>query len=503
VRHLSLTGRLLATLLALLAAALLSIGTLLFAAVRNFGDEQAGRLLLSQLSLVAQAAESSDISSTDSGSTDSSTASSAAARAYVTYQALAGAALGAATWGVLVLPYATPDCPDAVGRPSPNCYTDNADHPQPPATVLARARASGQASWQNLKLLALPGGSVVGLAVRAGEGAALAAGVLRAYSLIALGALLLAGLAAWRLLRLGMLPLRRMARQAERLGARTVSAADLSERLEVPLARDEVASLARSLNRMLGRLQDAFTRLSQEEERTRAFAADASHELRTPLAAIQGSLDVLERSELNFEQHPQQSEDTRWRLLANLKREAQRAARLVDDLLTLTKLDAGEPLERASLRLDELVGSVVERAADLALDAHFTADLAPLTLSLDAGRIEGALWNLLRNAAAHTPANREIQVRLVQDGLDARLSVINPARLPPEFLARMFERFARGPEAQRRPEGSGLGLAIVRATVLAHGGEVFAVQRGELLEIGFTLPIDAKVPHSANVQRSS
>ena len=280
------------------------------------------------------------------------------------------------------------------------------------------------------------------------------------------------------LLRLGLRPLRVMATQAARLGV-----GDLADRMPVAPPEDELKVLAQSLNRMLARLQDAFARLSAEEARTRAFAADASHELRTPLAAISGSLEILERVGGDAE-----TGETRARLVANLRREARRAGRLVDDLLTLTRLDSGEGLRPTRLALTPLLHEVLEATRHLAPGPQFVLDApADLHLNTDPERLEGALLNLLRNAAAYTPAGGTVTLRAVPEGQQVRLSVLNPARLDPAFLPRLFDRFARGPDAA--PGGSGLGLAIVRAVAEAQGGSTFAVQHPALLEVGLILPL--------------
>ena len=252
--------------------------------------------------------------------------------------------------------------------------------------------------------------------------------------------------------------------------------------MPVKAPHDELHLLASSLNRMLARLEDTFSRLRDEEARTRAFAADASHELRTPLSAIQGSLEVLERVSDDPAAH-----DTRARLLTNLRRESRRAGRLVDDLLTLTRLDAGEALHTVPLDASALLEGVLDSARDLAPHLSFVLDAPPvLTVVANRERLEGAVWNLLRNAAAHTPEGETVVLRAVSDASSLSLSVLNPAQLDPDFLPRMFDRFARGPDAAAG--GSGLGLAIVRAVAQAHGGEVYAVQHAEQLEVGLKLP---------------
>ena len=466
MRPLSLSARLTTLVLSLLLAALLLIGVTLGLRIQDFAQTQAEQAAYGQLALIVQSAEAGGSASQKEYE-------------YQTYQALVQAAQAAHSWGVF-----------KTGRA--NYVTDSLSRPLPPVGVWRQVAASGRGSWNTLRLLSDGRGNVLGLALNTADTAALTWGVVKNYAAIALGALLLAGLTVLLLLRLGLRPLREMSTQASRLGA-----GDLSERMPVSPPEDELHLLSVSLNRMLSRLQDTFARLSAEEARTRAFAADASHELRTPLTAISGSLEILER----VSDDPATGE-IRALLIANLRRESRRAGRLVDDLLTLTRLDAGEGLYPALLPLTPLLTDVLDTMRDLAPHLHFVLDIVTpevpatseatsLHVTADPGRLEGALLNLLRNAAAHTPEGGTVTLRALRDGPNLRLSVLNPARLAPEFLPRLFDRFTRGPDAV--PGGSGLGLAIVRAVAQAHGGDTFAVQhhtdldKAEL-EVGLTLP---------------
>ncbi|THF85272.1 HAMP domain-containing histidine kinase [Deinococcus sp. KSM4-11] len=395
------------------------------------------------------------------------------ARLGVWYSRLSQEALGLRTSGALVTPdgraYRTDSAPTALLPASVN------------TAILARARQDGQAAQGDLRLLATPGGTVLTLNVPHDEVDALTRRTALLFAGVAAVTVTLAATAAWSLLRLGLRPLGSMARRAEELHPAS-GPADPSARLPLPAPPDEVRSLAESLNRLLSRLEDTIARLRTEEARTRAFAADASHELRTPLAAITGSLEVLERA----------GDDpaVRERLHATLRRETRRATRLVEDLLTLTRLDAGaglrvEPLEPWPLLL-ETVEAARHLAPHLTLAVTGPSELRRALVNADRTRLEGAVWNLLRNAMTATPAGGTVDVALEAQGDHLRISVRNPARLPEDFRARMFDRFARGPDAQ--PGGVGLGLAIVQATARAHGGDASAAQHGDSLEVGFTLP---------------
>jgi len=460
VRSASLSARLTALVLGLLFTALILIGVTLGLRVQAFAQTQAERAAYGQLALIVQSAQADAQPTTQTGA-----ASSQSDYAYQLYQGLVQSAQSAHSWGLL-------------STASQRYVTDSLDRPLPPTGVLKAVTRSGRGAWNDLRLLSDGDGNVLGLALNTADSAALTQGVVGAYTVIASSVLLLAGVAVLLLLRLGLRPLRVMAAQAARLGVD--GASDLGERMPVGGAPDELHLLSVSLNRMLARLQDTFARLSAEEARTRDFAADASHELRTPLTAIAGSLEILERV-------PAHDHETRARLIFNLRRESRRAGQLVGDLLTLTRLDAGEGLHLQRLELNPLLQGTLDVMNDLA--PHLTFVLvapAALHLTADPQRLEGALLNLLRNAAAHTPTGGTVTLRAVPDTSELRLSVLNPARLDPDFLPRLFDRFARGPDAV--PGGSGLGLAIVRAVAQAHGGDAFAVQHGTELEVGLRLP---------------
>jgi signal transduction histidine kinase len=228
---------------------------------------------------------------------------------------------------------------------------------------------------------------------------------------------LVAGLAASALGALAVAIL--MTRALRPLGELAESAADVERtgdprrRLPEPAARDEVGTLAATLNEMLASLERA-------RDNERRFLADASHELRTPLTALRGNVAYLARHGATPE------------LVAELEADAERLARLADDLLALSR--------------EESAG---ERAA-----------------------LERALANLVRNAELYGPEGGRITVGAEQENGVARLTVADEgAGLAPEEAEQAFARFWRG--AGGKP-GSGLGLAIVRATAERHRGRAYA-----------------------------
>jgi two-component system, OmpR family, sensor kinase len=251
----------------------------------------------------------------------------------------------------------------------------------------------------------------------------------------------LAALAVALLLRRALRPVIRLADAA----AEVERTGDPRRRLPVPATRDEVGRLASTLNAMLASLE-------RSRNAERRFLADASHELRTPLTALRGNVSYLQR-------HGSSPE-----VLAELEHDAERLARLADDLLVLSREEAAVP-PREDVRLDRLVLEAARR--DSAIDVTAAQ---PVTVRADASAIERALANLIQNAHTHGPGGRIAVTALEEDGL-ARLSVEDEGpglRLEETELA--FQRFWR--RGNSGP-GSGLGLAIVRAIAERHGGRAY------------------------------
>ncbi len=277
--------------------------------------------------------------------------------------------------------------------------------------------------------------------------------------------LLLATAVGLVLVNQGLRPLERISARASQLKSDS-----LSERLDVPKTGDEVQQVALSINAMLARLEAGFSQLKLEESRTRQFAADASHELRTPVTALQGYLELLARAPDNA--------DTRARLLAASRREGERINRLIADLLTITRLDAGESLQLQNLQLATWTEHFAERVRDFAPEHRILVNLGNLsraqTLSVDAERLEQALWNLVSNAVKYGDA-KVLELFVTNDQKSLEFGVFNPgAAIPSEVQSRLFERFYRAPSAfDRGLKGVGLGLSIVQAIATAHKASVF------------------------------
>jgi two-component system sensor histidine kinase MprB len=256
-------------------------------------------------------------------------------------------------------------------------------------------------------------------------------------------ATLAAGLAAAYLTRKGLSPLRRLSRAAVEIE----STGDATRRLPEPEQDDELGELSRTLNRMLAALDEA--RRSE-----RRLLADASHELRTPVTALLGNVEYLARH------GPSEA------VIEDLRLDAERLRRLVDDLLSLEH-------DRAAPRPLELVdlADVVRAAADDEPRATVTAS-EPVAVHGDRDALQRAVGNLVENAIVHGPALRPVSISLRRAGERAMVAVRDEGPGPdPAIANEVFQRFWRAPAASGRP-GSGLGLPIVRAIAERHGGTV-------------------------------
>ncbi|MFN3359663.1 MAG: heavy metal sensor histidine kinase [Pseudomonas sp.] len=289
---------------------------------------------------------------------------------------------------------------------------------------------------------------------------------------VGLSALATALLGAWAA-RSGLRPLRRMGEVAA-----GVSAHSLTQRLPQQHMPVELAELAQAVNAMLGRLDDAFQRLS-------AFSADIAHELRTPLS------NLLTQTQVILTQ-PRALEDYREALHSNLE-ELQWMAQLVNDMLYLAKADHGLLMPRREpLALADEVDALLEFFALVAEDAQVTLARKGIAhTDGDRGMLRRALSNLLDNALRFTPPGGEVRVRMTQSAEGVTLTVENSGEgIPARLLPRLFDRFYRADPARHEgsSEHAGLGLAITQSIVRAHGGRIFCESEAGLTRFVIELP---------------
>jgi two-component system OmpR family sensor kinase len=279
------------------------------------------------------------------------------------------------------------------------------------------------------------------------------------------GVLLALGLTAFFVVRLGLRPLSRM-----EVTAGDIAAGELSRRVSPATSRTEVGRLGLALNAMLERLERAFAEREASEERLRQFLADASHELRTPLASIRGYAELFR---MGATEDPGDTEMA----MRRIEDESKRMGILVEDLLTLARLDEEPELRRAPVDLTELAGDAVEDARATAPDRTISLSATDAAVtSGDAHQLRQVLANLLRNALVHTPAGTPIEVSVAQDDSTVTVSVRDHGPgLPAASRANLFDRFWRAEGGRERGKaGAGLGLAIVSGVVHAHHGQIDA-----------------------------
>jgi two-component system OmpR family sensor kinase len=273
--------------------------------------------------------------------------------------------------------------------------------------------------------------------------------------------------------RRSLRPLDRVATVAQRVSTLSLSAGDVDipDRVAAPDTdpATEVGRVGSSLNDLLGHVQSSLAARQHSEEQLRRFIADASHELRTPLASIRGyaQLSLGEDAPMT---------PTQARSFDRIESEAQRMASLVDDLLLLARLDAGQPLRREEVELTLLAVDAVSDAQTVDAAHEWRLDVTDDLISVtgDENRLRQVVGNLLRNAQTHTPPGTTVTLSLVRDGEEAVLRVTDTGPGIDQGVAgRLFDRFARADDARNRDAGStGLGLSIAQAITEAHGGSI-------------------------------
>ncbi|TMR26349.1 HAMP domain-containing histidine kinase [Nonomuraea zeae] len=318
------------------------------------------------------------------------------------------------------------------------------------------------ASWR-IRAAALPSGATWVFAQSLAELEQTQNSVIAIALAVSAFVLLLLGLAADSVVRLGLRPLTRMEATAGR-----ITRGDFARRVTGPDPHTEAGRLAKAMNVMLDRLQSEIAARTDSEARMRRFLADASHELRTPLTSVRGFAEL----------HRRGGGDT-GEMMRRIEEEAARMGVLVNDLLTLAQLDEERPLDRAPVDLLEVAADTIRDARARVPDrqvklAGLDGRLAPVSLVADEARLRQVAANLVGNALSHTPPDAAVTVKVGEAGGLAVLEVSDTGPgVPAEHVPRLFDRLYRVGEGRSRTGGgAGLGLAIVSAIVRAHEGRV-------------------------------
>jgi two-component system, OmpR family, sensor kinase len=282
-------------------------------------------------------------------------------------------------------------------------------------------------------------------------------------ALVIAGALLALGLSAFFVVRLGLRPLSRI-----EVTAGQIAAGDLSRRVSPATPKTEVGRLGLALNAMLERLEQAFAARTASEERLRQFLADASHELRTPLASIRGYAEL-------FRMGATRDAGGTETAMRRIEEESARMGVLVEDLLTLARLDeepdrALTPVDLAGLARDA-VQDARARAPERAIELDAPAEAV---VRGDTLQLRQVLTNLLGNALLHTPPGSPVEVVVTRTPDEVRITVRDHGPgIPAGAREHLFERFWRREGGRERGKaGAGLGLAIVHGILAAHHGRI-------------------------------
>ncbi len=259
-------------------------------------------------------------------------------------------------------------------------------------------------------------------------------------------------------------PLREVASTAHTVATMPLSSGEVGHTVRVPDGltdpATEVGQVGEALNRLLRHVEEALDARHESEQQVRQFLADASHELRTPLATIQGYAELGRRTDTDQ--------------TAKVEAEASRMTALVEDMLTLARLDAGRPLGHEQVDLSRLLAEAVDDARVVDGERAWRLELPddPVVVDGDPQRLHQAVTNLLRNASRHTPVGTTVTGRVATTDGRARIDIHDDGPgLSPELVPVVFERFSRGDSSRTRASGGvGLGAALVRAIAEAHGG---------------------------------
>lgn len=323
--------------------------------------------------------------------------------------------------------------------------------------------------------------------------------------LITIGAIVLV------LLAVGSLYLVRRALQPLNLVERTagrIAKGQLDERVPEWSPNTEVGRLSGALNRMLAQIQEAFIATNRSEQQAREaeasmrrFIGDASHELRTPLTSVRGYADLYKSGATTDADM----------VIGRISDEAGRMSLLVEDLLTLVRMDEGRPMRRDPVDLLDLGVAAVDnaRAGFPGRTVRLVNDTGSVPMTIgDADRLHQVVGNLVTNALRHGGPDAQVTVKLTQSGPGTDPAMVgfdvidDGTGIPADDVPHLFERFYRADVSRSRVSGgSGLGLSIVKSLVEAHGGTItVASVPGEGTTFSVRLPAAAEMLDESEIE---
>lgn len=328
--------------------------------------------------------------------------------------------------------------------------------PRPPAPTAATGRITELGSVLTLDA-ALPDGSIVRVAADSSQVEATLAQLRAVLVVASVVTLVLAAAVLMVVVRRSLSPLDEMTRVA-----RSITSGDRGRRLRPDRPRTDIGRTASAFDEMLDEVEGAERSALDAERRLRDFLSDAAHELRTPVAGMQAAAESLLRN--------QTSRLEREDLAVQVVREARHAARLVDDMLLMSRVDQGLDLVREPLDLTEAARAAASRPLSR-LGARVDVAGAPAPVLADADRVAQVLGNLLANACRVADA---VRVDVRTEGTSVVLEVTDDGPgVPAADRERIFERMVRLDEGRDRHAGGvGLGLPVARGIAEAHGGSL-------------------------------
>jgi signal transduction histidine kinase len=299
-----------------------------------------------------------------------------------------------------------------------------------------------------------------------------------------LGGTALALLAGLTIAQRAMAPIASLTARAEEI-RRT---RDPGRSVPVPTADDEIAELARTMDRMLRALDASQHETEAALTRQREFIADASHELRTPLTSVLANLELLADT----------LDGERGEAARSALRSSQRMRRLVADLLLLARADVNREIVRRPFDLGRTVVEAAGELGPMAGEHDLSVDVEEVIVLGVRDDLHRVAINLMENAIKHTPPGTHVRAIVRREGGEAVLIVEDDGPgIPPDQRERVFERFVRG--AGEAAHSFGLGLSIVRAVAEGHGGSVTVsdAQDGRGLRFTVRIPTPAPAPTEA------
>lgn len=307
--------------------------------------------------------------------------------------------------------------------------------------------------------------------------------ILRVILLVGSSLVLLAAFASgWLLAGTALHPIHRITRTAQAIG----SERDFSRRVEHEGPADEIGQLAVTFNQMLAELESSYRQVESALGSQRRFVADASHELRTPLTTVRGNIELLRRD-------PPVSSEEQAEILADTTAEVERLIRLVGQLLTLARADAGLTLQHEPVPLKALLDDVYRQARLLSphCPIHYEPPPEEMVIQGDHDALKQVLLILIDNAHVHTAPGTVIDVstRLADGRVAISVHDSGPGMVP-DMLPHIFERFYQG-YLSRNDTGTGLGLAIAKELVERQGGTISVeseIGQGSVFTVTLLMP---------------